>query len=303
MDILILDPIDVDRIIELEETLSNESLCYKSHKSRIVESINSNCSTGAFANGLLVAYSLCYNTEYGTAYVEKCFVHEDYRGLGLQVEMLLKNISLCEAKGVTIFHTMAAPNNFISIRSFEKVGFVKSRTINFGKYERTILHRGDYKTNSSKFVSESTKFLSGGYVYIYGGKGSVITESFVKKISELYPSMYSEDVTERAYANVGRLGIDCSGLVTIAANMPNINTDALYEYIEIKYPISDLSEIESGMVVWVEGHIGVVSKDENNNMFIIEAKDSERNIIISPLSERINSFKCYGRLSNITYPN
>jgi hypothetical protein len=292
---------NLDRVVELEDLIPNSELCYRSHKYRIVESIKSNCSVGVFVDNLLVAYSLCYTTEYGTAYIEKCFVHETFRGQGWQVEMLLKNIALCEAIDVNIFHTMASPKNWSSIRSFKQVGFVVSKIVNFGNNLRAIMHKGDYRIHVSAFVDKALSFHSDKYVYIYGGKQNVITAEFIEKMANAYPSIYTNEVIEKCKTKIGKIGIDCSGLITISANIPNINTDALYEYIETKYSISDLTYIKNGMVVWTDGHIGLVYVDEKNEVFILEAKDSFSDIIISPVHERISAFKYYGALSNIQY--
>ena len=96
----------------------------------IVKCLQSDCSFGLLVNDKLVAYSLAYYTEYGTAYVDKCFVHADYRGNGFQYILINANIAKLVSNGVQEIFTMTSPRNEASIKSFTNAGFQLSETLN-----------------------------------------------------------------------------------------------------------------------------------------------------------------------------
>jgi ribosomal protein S18 acetylase RimI-like enzyme len=117
--------------------LDNPELCMRSSYLDIVKSISNGCSFGYFEDGKLLAYSLAYPTEYGTAYIDKCFVSPERRGYGLQLLMLKKNIEALTSKGIKEVFTMVAPANTYSIHNFMECGFKFRRHASI-EYERDI---------------------------------------------------------------------------------------------------------------------------------------------------------------------
>ena len=101
--------------------------------------MQSDCSFGLLVNDKLVAYSLAYFTEYGTAYIDKCFVHTDYRGNGFQYVLINANIARLVANGAHEIFAMTSPKNEASIRSFTNAGFQFKRDTKYKGIERLIL--------------------------------------------------------------------------------------------------------------------------------------------------------------------
>ena len=227
-EIRVLEMKDLPRVKALDKMITDEGICYKSHEKVITESIESETSVGYFVDDILMAFSLCFLKGKDTAYIEKCFVLENFRGQGWQVEMLVQNLAVCELKGVKLYHTMASPENFSSVRSFEQVGFRKTKTILHGNHERVLLVHGNDKTEVNDFIDNAFDFVgSCKFAYIYGGKETLITSDFIERMAAKYPDEYTDEVINIAKTKIGKKGIDCSGLITLSLNMQNVNADAL----------------------------------------------------------------------------
>lgn len=119
--------------------LVSDKTCFRSSQEDIRKCINSDCSVSVMQSGEIAAYSLCYHTEYGTAYIEKCLVLPAFRGQGLQRKMLAYNIDLLHGRGVVDIYTMAAPTNEPSVKNFEAVGFRVIRKTIYRGQVRLIL--------------------------------------------------------------------------------------------------------------------------------------------------------------------
>lgn len=127
-------------IEEMEKTLlSDPDICFASEPKDIVKCLRSGCSYGLLINNKLVAYSLAYFTEYGTAYIDKCFVHSDYRGNGFQYILLNANIAKLVSNGVQDIFSMTSPKNEASIKSFTSSGFSIKRDTKYKGVDRLIL--------------------------------------------------------------------------------------------------------------------------------------------------------------------
>jgi Acetyltransferase (GNAT) family. len=146
---IILNERYLKTILEYESLyLKNDFVCMESSKVDIIKSLNSKCSVGYIDefNGKLLGYSLLYVNEYHVAFIEKCFVLPEFRGGGLQKEMILKNISCaCFHHVLTIF-SMCSPINFASLSNFEKtefkrIGDVVVSTPRGESHSRIILER------------------------------------------------------------------------------------------------------------------------------------------------------------------
>ena len=138
-DIRILSMKDHWRIAKLEYLQTKPSLCMKSSTEDIIKSLQSECSCGLWIAGELVAYSLAYHTDYGTAYIDKCYVSEAYRGQKFQTMLLRQNIDSLLRQGVHEIYAMTSPDNVASLKNFMSVGFEIAREVRFGDYKRYIL--------------------------------------------------------------------------------------------------------------------------------------------------------------------
>ena len=131
---------DMSDIEKIEQTLlSNPDMCFASEPEDVTKCLQSGCSYGLWIDGKLIAYSLAYFTEYGTAYVDKCFVHADYRGNGFQHVLINANIARLVANGAHEIFAMTSPKNEASIRSFTNAGFQFKRDTKYKGIERLIL--------------------------------------------------------------------------------------------------------------------------------------------------------------------
>lgn len=90
-------------------------------------------------DGSLVAYSLAYFTEYGTAYVDKCFVCSGYRGHGFQYLLLNANIAKLVSNGAQEIFAMTSPKNEASIKVSPMSGSHSNEIRNTKEPERIIL--------------------------------------------------------------------------------------------------------------------------------------------------------------------
>lgn len=115
------------------------SLCFTSEPQDVVKCLQSGCSYGLLLDGVLVAYSLAYFTEYGTAYIDKCFVRQDCRGNGFQYILLNANLAKLVSNGVQEVFAMTSPDNKASIRGFTNAGFSFKRDTKYKGEQRLIL--------------------------------------------------------------------------------------------------------------------------------------------------------------------
>ena len=137
-----IDDISVILLSE-QEYLNDPNTCLRSTREDIVKSIHSGMSFGAFINGQLIAYSLCYYNEYRICFIEKCFVHPAYRGNGLQSSLLMMNMATMRNKGIINAYTMASPSNVWSIRNFKERGFNVVGKTEIDGYKRLVLRNGN----------------------------------------------------------------------------------------------------------------------------------------------------------------
>lgn len=131
---------DLAEIEELEKMLLfDQNMCFASEPEDVIKCLQSGCSYGLLVDGKIVAYSLAYFTEYGTAYVDKCFVCSNYRGNGFQYMLLNANISILLSNGAHEIFAMTSPKNEASIKSFTNAGFLFKRDTKYKGIERIIL--------------------------------------------------------------------------------------------------------------------------------------------------------------------
>lgn len=144
IDFRVLRQGDLQKVLSLErEHLCDPAECLRSARQDVVKSLRAGLSYGAFLNGELIAYNLCYDNEYRIAFIEKCFVHPNHRGHGLQSSLLMMNMSAMRQKGIINAFAMASPNNVWSLRNFRARGFETVGEIEFQGYKRLILRNGN----------------------------------------------------------------------------------------------------------------------------------------------------------------
>lgn len=140
---MIISPLSMANKADVECREKNmgvsEETCAKSEEEDIDKCLCSGCSFTATVNGHMAAYSLAYFTEYGTAYVDKCFVDEAMRGNGLQYILLNANIAALLANDVHEIYSMVSPANKASLKSFTNAGFQILRETKYKGYDRVIL--------------------------------------------------------------------------------------------------------------------------------------------------------------------
>lgn len=130
---------DIAEIDSLEVSLCNNDMCLKSDYEDIIRSLNSGCSYGVIVGNKIEAYSLALFTDYGTAYIDKCFVSPNHRGHGLQYKLILANLLGLASNGAREIYTMVSPKNKASIKSFTNAGFSIKREMKCHGYDRLIL--------------------------------------------------------------------------------------------------------------------------------------------------------------------
>jgi len=118
---------------------------------------------GVWHNSELVAFSILYFIENGdsedlahllndvnaqglkAANYKLCIVKKEYRGNSLQYKMGEILQSLAIEKGVQIVCATVSPNNYLSIKNVEKLGFIYNRTLMLTKYgdgaERNLYYK------------------------------------------------------------------------------------------------------------------------------------------------------------------
>lgn len=133
---------DYDEVESLESEIGKDPrMCMKSDAEDVKKCLHSGCSKAVVEDGNIVAYTLAYFTDYGTAYIEKVFVSENWRGRGLQCELVKEAMKVLLSHDVHETYTMASPYNLASLHNFQKVGFRVLRETRCNGYDRMILRR------------------------------------------------------------------------------------------------------------------------------------------------------------------
>ena len=111
-----------------------------------------------------------------------------------------------------------------------------------------------------------------GTPYFYGAKMQKLTEAFMKEMHRLYPYTVTEGYmnTARAKGIVGKVCVDCSGLI-YAYTGKNLGSSQLYQQAYKRLSTKDYKDWADGVVVWRKGHVGVFYHD-GNKCYVIEAK-------------------------------
>jgi uncharacterized protein YycO len=97
-----------------------------------------------------------------------------------------------------------------------------------------------------------------GTPYFYGAKMQVLTEAFMKLMHKSYPTMVTSAYMKKARnkGQVGRLNVDCSGLVG-SFRGKQLGSAQLYSTAYTRLPISRINDFAVGTVLWKSGHVGI----------------------------------------------
>lgn len=121
-----------------------------------------------------------------------------------------------------------------------------------------------------------------GTDYVYGMKGTVMTEANFNYLQKKYPKY----VPNSDRKNIGKVCVDCSGLIGWACG---IHTNAAGWHEKAKkeknvYSIGSISKAPVGALVWRTGHIGVYSGMKNGKPHYVAADGSKHDTREAPLS-------------------
>ena len=120
-----------------------------------------------------------------------------------------------------------------------------------------------------------------GTPYIYGAKGETVTAEEFVVLQTLYGKKKVWDSDAR---KIGKVCVDCSGLITWACNVP-LNSAGWKSAASTVKPISSLVTAPVGALVWRTGHIGVYSGIKNGEPYYIAADGSQYGVREVPVSK------------------
>jgi hypothetical protein len=120
-----------------------------------------------------------------------------------------------------------------------------------------------------------------GTAYVYGMKGEKMTEANFNYLHKLYGRNY---VPYSDHAKIGKVCVDCSGLITWACGKP-YNSAGWKSAADEKHPIATLGEAPVGALVWMPGHIGVYTGKKNGVCHYIAADGSKYGVREVPISQ------------------
>lgn len=152
-------------------------------------------------------------------------------------------------------------------------------------------------------ITIAKNMISLGYVYGYGFKKELVTESKINQLAKMYPSNYTSSIKEKMLKKLGKIAIDCSGFVCEAFGMSHINSSQLKTKMVHSYKTSDTSKLQNGMIIWRSGHIGLIEIDENGEAWVLEAKGTYYDLVRTKYSVRGAAFTYYGELTGVDYSN
>ena len=99
-----------------------------------------------------------------------------------------------------------------------------------------------------------------GTAYVYGMKGTVMTEKQYTDLKRAYGDM----VWDSDRNKIGQVCVDCSGLISWATGIIR-NSQSYHDTAVEVHPISTVSQAPIGAAVWQKGHIGIYT---GNNTYI-----------------------------------
>lgn len=156
-------------------------------------------------------------------------------------------------------------------------------------------------TAANKVVSNAKKMMRDGVVYAYGFKYTKLTPYDVIAMAELYPKQYTNEKLKMTLAKVGKIGVDCSGFLCKAANIPFVSSTKIQQNAEEFWSVHDTSHLQNGMYVWRDGHVGIIEIDNAGTAWILEARTVTKDLQRSKFSARGVYFTYYGKIMGVNY--
>jgi len=120
-----------------------------------------------------------------------------------------------------------------------------------------------------------------GTPYIYGAKGKVMTKDKYDDLRRIYGKKYVWDSDAK---KIGRVCVDCSGLISWACNRP-LNSAGWKGLANVVRPISSIADAPVGALVWCTGHIGVYTGMKNGVPYYVAADGSAYGVREAPISK------------------
>lgn len=129
--------------------------------------------------------------------------------------------------------------------------------------------------------------VSGGFKYLYGGKGQSYTTALVNKLAKAYPSVFTASLLKEALkdADKGYKAIDCSGFICDVLGISDIGSAQL-KSTAVKTLSVSKANAKEGMVLWKSGHVAYVGDD----LKIYEAKSTSADLTVSTWDSRASAF-------------
>lgn len=97
------------------------------------------------------------------------------------------------------------------------------------------------------------------YAYLYGAKGEMGTEEFIRNKFKQYPSYFSkytkEQLEEIVKYSLGKQLFDCSGFVCYCASIPDVYSGKLLE--EGTNKTKNMKDGKAGWLCYKKGHVGI----------------------------------------------
>ena len=118
-----------------------------------------------------------------------------------------------------------------------------------------------------------------GTPYVYGAKGEVMTTTLFDNLRKWYPKYVP--LSDRK--KVGKVCVDCSGLISWATNKSLNSTGWKSEADEV-HNIATLGEAPVGALVWMKGHIGVYTGKKDGVCHYIAADGSKYGVREVPIN-------------------
>lgn len=122
---------------------------------------------------------------------------------------------------------------------------------------------------------ELVEFCRGkiGTPYVYGAKSEMMTTGLFDDLRRRYPQYVP--LSDRK--KVGKVCVDCSGLITWACGRP-LNSAGWEAAADEKHPIATLGSAPVGALVWMPGHIGIYSGKKDGVCHYIAADGSKHGV-------------------------
>lgn len=135
------------------------------------------------------------------------------------------------------------------------------------------------------------------YAYLYGAKGELGTEEFIRNKFKQYPSYFAkytkEQLEEIVEYSRGKILYDCSGFVCHCAGIPDAYSGKLIE--ECTKQTTDVREAQAGWLCYKKGHVGV---DRGDGTFLHMSHELETIVV-----DRFSNYDWHkqGRLKGVDY--